>query len=144
MKAIIMRGIPGSGKSTIAKKIVAFSEAVIVSADNFFMTENGYKFDVTKIREAHKTCFRLFREAVSSAKELVIVDNTNIQAWEISPYMMLAESFGYDVEIMDVSCDVQIASDRNIHDVPSKSVTNMAYRKDREKLPPWWKVTFCL
>jgi adenylate kinase family enzyme len=51
-----MRGIPGSGKSTTAKKL-AGETGKIHSTDNYFMVDGEYKFDPSKIREYHEANF---------------------------------------------------------------------------------------
>ena len=52
----IVRGVPGSGKSTFAKHI--WNEYAICEADKYFVDrETGeYKFDATKLKEAHEWC----------------------------------------------------------------------------------------
>ena len=49
---ILVRGIPGSGKSTFAKSL----GGTHFETDKFFMVDGEYKFDGTKIKEAHKWC----------------------------------------------------------------------------------------
>jgi len=48
-KCVIMRGLPGSGKSYLAKKIASEwkdGESVVLSTDDYFMNEKGeYVFD---------------------------------------------------------------------------------------------------
>ena len=44
----LLRGLPGAGKSTLAKSI----GAIYFEADMFFMEGNEYKFDIRKIQEA--------------------------------------------------------------------------------------------
>ena len=55
---ILLRGLPGAGKSTLAKVILQFRETdepEVLSADDFFVNENGvYEFDAQKIKEAHQ------------------------------------------------------------------------------------------
>lgn len=56
----IMRGVSGSGKSTIAKEL-AYPEGVIHSTDDYFYNEAGeYKFDPTKLSEYHEKNFQAF------------------------------------------------------------------------------------
>ena len=71
----------------------------------------------------------------------VVVDNTNTQMWEMSPYVLAAESYYFDVEIITLLVDPKIAHGRNLHGVPLKSVISMAERLERERLLPWWKNT---
>lgn len=53
----INRGLPGSGKSTLSKKISSlygFERSVICAGDDFFTDSTGkYVFDSTKLEEAH-------------------------------------------------------------------------------------------
>ena len=48
----IVRGLPGSGKTTLAKSL----GSVHFEADMYFMEGNEYKFDITKIKKAHEWC----------------------------------------------------------------------------------------
>jgi hypothetical protein len=58
----VMRGLPGSGKTTLAQSMVkSYTEAgkkgVICSADDFFVDNRGkYNFDMTRLSEAHEHC----------------------------------------------------------------------------------------
>jgi predicted kinase len=85
-KVLILRGVPGAGKSTYAKTIPG---ATIVSADDYFMKSDGtYAYNRDLIQKAHEFCFREFLAAAEADKPTIIVDNTNVQAWEISPYYL--------------------------------------------------------
>jgi ribonucleoside-diphosphate reductase beta chain len=52
---ILLRGLPGAGKTTLAKTILQLRESdepEVLSADDFFINENGmYEFDFAKIKE---------------------------------------------------------------------------------------------
>ena len=50
----IVRGLPGSGKSTFAKSIAKPYQ--VFEADQYFMKNGKYKFDPTKLKEAHNDC----------------------------------------------------------------------------------------
>lgn len=146
MKIKVMRGVPGSGKSTYAKKIA--QEAldmeflpIICSADDFFMVEDQYKFDVTKLSEAHKYCLRKFMLAVQDRHDPIVVDNTNINIEDIAPYVAVGEAFGYEVEVIQVDTNPEIAGGRNVHGVPPARVRDMYQRFKRILLPKRWKVS---
>lgn len=51
----INRGLPGSGKSTLSNKIKnIYEKTVICSGDDYFTSSSGeYKFDASKLSEAH-------------------------------------------------------------------------------------------
>ena len=134
MKVIVMRAISGAGKTTLAKKITK-QGGTICSADDYFL---GRKFNPAELSNAHKACMRAFLAALGSGTELVVVDNTNTQLWEATPYVSVAEAMGYEVEIHEVECDVDTAARRNVHNVPRHTVQAMAKRFERSL--PWWNV----
>jgi len=93
-KLILLRGLPGAGKSTLAK---TFEGARHFEADMFFMDENGnYNFDVTKLREAHEWCRNNVDNTMSFGID-VVVSNTFTQKWEMDAYYELAKKHGYVV-----------------------------------------------
>lgn len=112
MKVIILRGISGSGKSTWAKQN-APHDAVIVSADHFFIQPNGeYVFDPSKLHDAHIDCFRRFLDGIEKKTPTIIVDNTNIHRWEFQPYLLAAQARGYELELITFRCDPEVAITR--------------------------------
>jgi len=140
-KVIVLQGLSGSGKSTIAKKLVeGVNQAVIVSTDQFMVNEAGeYEFDPTKIGEAHGRCFKRFLIALEADWSLIVVDNTNTSVAEIAPYMLAASAFGYEAAILRIECSVEKAAARNLHGTPLDVVQAMAARI-AEPLPPYWTV----
>lgn len=125
----IFRGLPGSGKSTMAKEHAYGEERyAIVSADNYFMVDGEYRFDPTRIGEAHTACMRAFLDALKLDTPLVIVDNTNTTIAEVTPYRLVALAMGYEVEIIRVECHPEICAKRNTHGVPAATIEKMAAR----------------
>ena len=63
---------------------------------------------------------------------LIIIDNTNTQKWEARPYIILAQEFGYSVEIRETSTpwakDAAELAKRNVHGVPLQSIEAMLAR----------------
>lgn len=151
---IIMRGLPCAGKThtalTICDNADDHCEVVRVSADEYFYDEDGvYHFDPGKLPQAHGECFR---KAVSWAtnpllptrSRLIIVDNTNISTWEISPYVAIALAYAIPAYIMTVDCGQEERMKRNAARSPGRMVpeivlANMAMRMFEEKLPPFWE-----
>jgi len=100
----IVRGIPGSGKSTFAKNLVGH-DFLVCEADKYFIDkETGeYKFDFSKIKDAHKFCQDMVETYMKDSllndnfyKEIA-VSNTFTQEWEMERYYELAKQYGYKV-----------------------------------------------
>lgn len=140
-KVIIMRGVPGSGKSTRAREIARDTvgedgSCVICSADDFHMVreeESGplvYRFNPAKIAEAHAACMRRFLESLLSGVNLVIVDNTNIHEWEYTNYLRAALLAKYEIEFAECRVktveEIRDCAARNIHGVPLSVIALMA------------------
>jgi predicted kinase len=138
-KLLILRGAPGSGKSTwitgnIAKQYSA-EEYVICSADNFFVANgNGtYKFDPRLLGKAHGQCQYLANKAMESGLSLVVIDNTNITPKEYKPYIEMAAKHGYQV-----FQHVLNGNFNNTHGVPEDKVASMRMRFVTDStIPPW-------
>ena len=94
----IVRGLPGSGKSTFAKTLGGKH----FETDNFFMVDGEYKFDVTKLKAAHEWCQNSVNTAMilnitTDLNNTIVVSNTFTQEWEMKPYFDMAETYGYRV-----------------------------------------------
>lgn len=54
---IIMRGVPGAGKSTITEHLKRkLNTDCVCSADQYFMKDGDYQFDKKLIKDAHQYC----------------------------------------------------------------------------------------
>jgi predicted kinase len=137
-RLFIMSGIPGSGKSSIAKAIASFYQTVVCSADDGMVDDEGkYAFDPMKLPRAHRMCFKKAFDAMNDGAEVVIIDNTNLSAWEMSPYIRVGEMFDYDINIIRVTCDWNIANGRQAHGVPEGHLVRMADAFNRKDWGPF-------
>jgi len=127
----IMRGIPGSGKSTMARQL-AGDTGKIHSTDDYFMKDGKYAFDPNQLRRNHQLNFQAFKADLSLGVSPVIVDNTNTQKWEYENYTKAAEDAGYEVEVVQVPhIDPKLAAQRNTHGVPEESIRRMIARWEK-------------
>jgi len=119
---ILVRGLPGSGKSTLSKKLAAVMNSNHYEADQYFITDGVYKFDINYIVEAHEWCQDSTRKSLDSGTS-VIVSNTFTTRRELFPYFYMAAEFGIVPQI--VLCQGQWGS---IHGVPEETLERMKNR----------------
>ena len=142
---IIMRGIPGSGKSTYALKLqsslqVEGRTCAICSADYFFSDDGEYRFDPSKLRQAHSECFSDFTELMNGKQranmlpyDTIIVDNTNTQKWEFERYIHYSGPLDYErpawnIRVLRCEAPLNVCQKRNIHGVPADKIQQMRDR----------------
>lgn len=126
---ILLRGVPGSGKTTLGEVILQCPGANsidVLSADNFFMDDKGnYNFDVTKLKQAHNDCQQKCAERMKLEISRIIVANTFTEKWEMETYYEMAERYKYRVHSVIVE---NRHGGKNIHGVPEEKLIQM---KDR-------------
>jgi predicted kinase len=126
---ILLRGLPGSGKSTFAKML----SDCHYEADMYFTDSDGnYNFDPTKLKNAHQWC----QEEVYNAmidnhtsygldNSVIVVSNTFTQDWEMEKYYEMAKEFGYKVHSI-------VMENRhggvNVHNCPEEKLEQMEKR----------------
>jgi len=170
-KVIFVSGISGSGKSTYVGKLLGrrlsdidgcvqrdglashmHEKGALCSADLFFMRSGDYIFVPSEIGDAHARCFRDFIHQVqASIYPLVVVDNTGTTVAEIAPYMLGAQAFGYESEVVTIhptgdSYTVEEyarkCAARNNHGVSYEGCLRQAIALSNRVLPPWWPATY--
>ncbi len=120
---LALRGIPGSGKTSLAKAISITNGAPIFSIDSYFEDEAGnYHFDYQKNHLAYKECESKTKQALELGVPFVIVDNTFTLDWELSPYTQLAKEFGYRIHVVTVE---NRHGGKNIHQIPEEQIEKM-------------------
>ncbi|KAK9885083.1 hypothetical protein WA026_009307 [Henosepilachna vigintioctopunctata] len=135
---VLMRGLPGSGKSYLSRSILeaslenpVFSEHIF-SADNFFMKSGRYVYDISKISEAHSYTQRAAYKAMYKGNSPIIIDNTNTQLWEMQPYCKMAMEYGYKICVLEASTkwswNINRLANNNEHGVPKATIKRMQER----------------
>ena len=142
---IILRGIPSSGKSTLARLIMSEFwlrklEFAYLSTDDLFTVGNKYLFNRDKLHLFHRANYERFELAINNGIPNVILDNTNTTFKEFSDYVEYAILYGYEVEIREPETpwryDVEECTKRNKHGVPREVIQRMLDR--------WESTEYCL
>jgi predicted kinase len=118
---ILVRGLPGSGKTTLSQLLTAFT----LEADMYFMQDGEYKFDATKLKLAHQWCKDQCESFMKREKPKIAISNTFTQDWEMESYIELAKQYGYRVHTIIVE---NRHGGVNVHNVPDATLGNMRNR----------------
>ncbi|KAE8979406.1 hypothetical protein PR001_g24560 [Phytophthora rubi] len=95
---VVMRGLPGSGKTTLAETIAEYAGAkgattMICSANHFFMHDGAFVFNGDDLGRAHEACYNRCLHGLSQARDqgpdIIIVDNTNLRNRDFEVYANL-------------------------------------------------------
>ena len=120
---ILLRGLPGSGKTTIANLLSEEGKYPVLSIDSYFTNDRGeYHFEFPNNHLAYKACETQTRDALENKIEKVFVDNTFTLEWEMEPYFKMAAEYGYRIFVMTVE---NRHSGKNIHDIPEEHIEKM-------------------
>lgn len=127
---VLVRGIPGSGKSTFANLV--WNNYAICEADKFFYDKEGnYNFDASKLKQAHEWCQNEVETKMKDNQNNpqfypeIVVSNTFTQEWEMQAYFNLAKK--YDYKIFSVIVENRHGN-TNVHGVPDDTLKKMRDR----------------
>ncbi len=118
----LIRGVPGSGKSTFAQSLLdKFVVQRMYEADQYFLQNGEYRFDPTQLEHAHYQCKRNTWLALYVGMS-VAVSNTSCAEWEVEIYATIAR----ETEANFVSIIVENRHEgKNIHGCPDDKVEQM-------------------
>jgi len=155
---IIVRGLPGAGKSTAASSFgVPVREADQYDGLYTYHEDGTVEFNgmnmvdgVPMVSHAHAWCQSKVREdlGLAAAPPVAVVANTFVQGWEFTPYLEMAREAGARVVVIDCydgGMDDATLAARNVHGVPEFAIARMRSNwdadwraaQDRDPMPPW-------
>lgn len=154
-KCIIMSGIPGSGKSHWIKS-QKWEREILVFSNNSFMEDFGWEQE-----KAETNCLISFIDScqygqmfhnhghVDGVREIppiLVIDNCNLTVQEIAPYYCVANAYGYEVRLITILCEPDLAIRRNIRSSYSNfgiKLMSMTLGERRLGYPHWNLDEYC-
>lgn len=146
----IVRGVPGSGKSSMITTLIQNSLTIagqknkvkVYSTDNYFVDPDTgeYNFDFNKLKENHQKCFDSCKKSMELNIPFIFLDNTNIKEAHIKPYRDIANINGYTIMeiypndmfellVMDDPIEIErmlcLFAKRNKHGVDKNTIKRM-------------------
>lgn len=135
-KLIIMRGLPGSGKSEKAKRLLG--NGIIHSTDEFFLESGLYIFDYDNIGRYHYFNFLSSARSMQDGISPVIIDNTNIVASDCVDYVEVGKAYGYKIIVVEPSADwafdIEELMKRSTHNVPRETMVEMLEKYEKPEV----------
>jgi predicted kinase len=120
---VLVRGLPGSGKSTFARD--AYPTYEQMETDKLFMKNGVYVFDPKMLKAYHNLAQVETRRLLGQGKN-VVVANTFTQLWEMQPYLDMHHPttvYHVNKHLAPSEC-----AELNTHGVPHEAVARMALR----------------
>lgn len=116
----ILRGPPGSGKTTVGERLSkVFVPNIYISMDRYRLDEKGiYKFDPSKVGQEAARMKDEFRSALFKQTNNIILDNVHSRLWEYDWAVNMASGAGYTVHVIEVQSDLLTCWGRHLHTLP--------------------------
>lgn len=116
-KCTLIRGLPGAGKTTYAKK--NFS-CIILEQDMYFQRDGKYQYSKDKMPEAVNWCKGMAKTCLSKNLDVCVV-NTFTRKSFIAQYKTLADTLGAEFEVLRLNSQYG-----SVHNVPEQVMKSMA------------------
>lgn len=118
-KLAIIRGLPGQGKSTIAKALAKKYGLEHFENDAYLYVNGKYVWTPETAKAAANQCFNDAINVLKAGKS-VVVSNVFVTRKAVDKYVNAAKNVGAEVQVFRATGNFQ-----NIHDVPKTTYLNM-------------------
>lgn len=113
----LIRGLPGSGKTTLAKSMKCTAH---IEADQWFESNPKIFWTKTAAEAAHKWCRDSVRHFLECPQATVVVANTFIRKSHVREYQELARALGHKTCV--ITCR---GTWKSVHNVPQETLERM-------------------
>lgn len=127
--AFVMRGVPGSGKSSTALYL-AGETGIIHAVDEYHTNDLGVFFwDESQEDVFYEKNFNAFKNSCRIGYPVVVCDCINVERKEYQKYIDIAKEFGYitSTVVLDKP-NPNVAASRNKHFVTNDQIKDMYSR----------------
>lgn len=125
LSLFLLRGLPGSGKSSLANELSEDGKYPVFSVDDYFtdiITKN-YNFEFDKNYLAYQQCVENTKKSMQVNCTKIFIHNTFTLEWELEPYFKLATEFNYKVFVVTVE---NRHGNKNVHSIDDEQLQKMA------------------
>jgi predicted kinase len=121
-KLIVVRGLPGSGKSQLAKTLADTMNGVIASVDQYFMRSGQYLFKRSGVAHSYGFVQGQVDAFMQKGEPVIIADGVHQSLTDIEAYHALANKYGYELEVImpdhEGAFDPRVCYEHSEHKVP--------------------------
>ncbi len=144
--ALILRGVPGSGKSTFVKAISMLPGSMAVHAiDDLHIDNNGnFLWDEENAQRLSTLNFANFVKSCAAGLDTIVCDAINIETEEFQKYIDIADQYNYSVYVICANPPTPAQSTkRNKHHTSSSQARDMYSRWEHWPTPRMLKELCC-
>ena len=138
---IILRGVPGSGKSHLAKLIkekeveMGGDQPRTMALDDYFECDGEYFYEEDLLESYRANLLKSFKKNIDAGLfQFILVDAINDKVAHFREFWSYAKQNGYEVYVCMVECDPVLAASRNIHQRTEADTVQLA--RGWEDTPP--------
>ena len=101
---ILLRGLPGSGKSSLAEMFNQLPNSRSVAADDYFTDSisGSYDFILSQLHQSHVWCREQCESFMKEDVETIIVHNTFSTESEMEKFLEMGAAYGYIIRTIIV------------------------------------------
>lgn len=119
----IFRGLPGSGKSTAARKLAEETGAILIEPDMLLVQDGKYNYGPKRFGKAQNTALVLISAVAHRRADIIYADVLPCR-YEVCIIQNWAQ--GYKVIVHDLKITPEESKARNRHNVQPEDIDRMA------------------